>query len=164
MSILTFKTRDVKLLVQELDSANSYSPTSEDLFNPAMFLDGIPRNEHGHSEKEANKLGEFFWPSAKYIVQSRIKPALILVGDQGVYLITNAKVAGTPASRGTVSYASGCDPKINDDFYENKEMLFGGDDGSISIPYSWAQWAIQHKTNTFRIKLTANSVEFMQGK
>ena len=162
MSVLTFKTHDVKKLIEELVAASSFSPSTDDLFNPEMYSDGIVRDKNGRTEQEAEKHDGIFWPSEDFIDQSKIKPALILVGDHGVYLITNAKMDGSPSSRGTVAYANGCNPELDDDFYENKRNLFGGDDGSVRIPYDWAKWAIQHK-KAFRIKLTTNSVELMQG-
>ena len=162
MSVLTFKIHDVKKLIEELDAASSFSPSTDDLFNPEMYSDGIVRDKNGRTEQEAEKHDGIFWPSEDFIDQSKIKPALILVGDHGVYLITNAKMDGSPSSRGTVAYANGCNPELDDDFYENKRNLFGGDDGSVRIPYDWAKWAIQHK-KAFRIKLTTNSVELMQG-
>ncbi|HGW2943519.1 TPA: DUF3085 domain-containing protein [Citrobacter freundii] len=162
MSVLTFKIHDVKKLIEELDAASSFSPLTDDLFNPEMYSDGIVRDKNGRTEQEAEKHGGMFWPSEDFIDQSKVKPALILVGDHGVYLITNAKADGSPSSRGTVAYAKGCNPRLDDDFYENKCNLFGGDDGSVRIPSEWARWAIQNQ-KAFRIKLTTNSVELMQG-
>lgn len=158
MSIISFKIQEVKKLVDELKAAQAYSATTEDLFNPAMYPDGVPRDEHGRSKQEA---GELFWPSSNRIDQSKVKPVLMLVGDHGLYLITNAKAEGSPASRGTVIYAAGCNPKLDDDFYENKCNLFGDDDGSISLPMEWAEWAIQNKKRTFRLKSTSGSISLV---
>lgn len=142
MSIISFKIQEVKKLVDELKAAQAYSATTEDLFNPAMYPDGVPRDEHGRSKQEA---GELFWPSSNRIDQSKVKPVLMLVGDHGLYLITNAKAEGSPASRGTVIYAAGCNPKLDDDFYENKCELFGDNDGSISLPMEWADCGMKIK-------------------
>jgi len=158
MSIISFKIQEVKKLVDELKAAQAYSATTEDLFNPAMYPDGVPRDEHGRSKQEA---GELFWPSSNRIDQSKVKPVLMLVGDHGLYLITNAKAEGSPASRGTVIYAAGCNPKLDDDFYENKCELFGDNDGSIRLPMEWADWAIQNKKRTFRVKITRDSISLV---
>lgn len=162
MSVLTFKIHDVKKLIEELDAASNFSPSMDDLFNPEMYSDGIVRDKNGRTELEAEKHSGMFWPSEDFIDQSKVKPALILVGDHGVYLITNAKADGSPSYRGTVAYAKGCNPGLDDDFYENKCNLFGGGDCSVRIPSDWAKWAIQNQ-KAFRIKLTTNSVELMQG-
>lgn len=124
MSVLTFKIHDVKKLIEELDAASNFSPSVDDLFNPEMYSDGIVRDKNGRTELEAEKHSGMFWPSENFIDQSKVKPALILVGDHGVYLITNAKADGSPSSRGTVAYAKGCNPGLDDDFYENKCNLF----------------------------------------
>ncbi|MGU5559216.1 DUF3085 domain-containing protein [Aeromonas hydrophila] len=158
MSIISFKIQEVKKLVDELKAAQAYSVTTEDLFNPAMYPDGIPRDEQGRSKQEA---GELFWPSSNRIDQRKVKPVLMLVGDHGLYLITNAKAEGSPASRGTVIYAAGCNPELDADFYENKCELFGDSDGSISLPMEWADWAIQNKKRTFRLKITRDSISLV---
>ncbi|WP_379975522.1 DUF3085 domain-containing protein (plasmid) [Edwardsiella ictaluri] len=152
----------MKKLIEELDAASNFSPSVDDLFNPEMYSDGIVRDKNGRTELEAEKHSGMFWPSENFIDQSKVKPVLILVGDHGVYLITNAKADGSPSSRGTVAYAKGCNPGLDDDFYENKCNLFGGGDCSVRIPSDWAKWAIQNQ-KAFRIKLTTNSVELMQG-
>lgn len=54
------------------------------------------------------------------------KPGLWLVGDHGVYLCSNGKLAG---ARPLVVYAQECDPTQNDDWFEVKRRAFGGDDG-----------------------------------
>lgn len=158
MSIISFKIQEVKKLVDELKAAQAYSVTTKDLFNPAMYPDGVPRDEQGRSKQEA---GELFWPSSNRIDQSKVKPVLMLVGDHGLYLITNAKAEGSPASRGTVIYAAGCNPELDADFYENKCELFGDSDGSISLPMEWADWAIQNKKRTFRLKITRDSISLV---
>lgn len=53
-------------------------------------------------------------------------PALLLVHDQGVYLMSN----GIPRSADAVAYAEGCDPKVGefDEWYGKSRDLVGGDD------------------------------------
>ena len=65
------------------------------------------------------------------------EPALYLVHDQGVYLMS----AGIPAqlvkkgeSRRVVTYAKGCDPKKNEDWWETARALVGGDDFGELLP------------------------------
>ena len=59
------------------------------------------------------------------------KPAIWLVGDQGVYLMSN----GTAENRPPVAYAEGVNPDKNsfDTWWENKRRSFGGDDGCDPI-------------------------------
>lgn len=55
------------------------------------------------------------------------KPGLWLVGDEGVYIISNGKLA--EGQRPLVVSAEECDPKTNPDYWHYKRQYFGGDDG-----------------------------------
>ncbi|AOO85008.1 DUF3085 domain-containing protein [Bosea vaviloviae] len=55
------------------------------------------------------------------------KPGLWLVGDEGVYILSNGKLA--EGQRPLVVYAEECDPKTNPDYWHYKRQHFGGDDG-----------------------------------
>lgn len=55
------------------------------------------------------------------------KPGLWLVGDQGVYLLSNGKLPD--GTKPLVVYAEDCDPRTNDDWFDVKRRTFGGDDG-----------------------------------
>ena len=55
------------------------------------------------------------------------KPGLWLVGDEGVYALSNGKLA--EGQRPLVVYAEECDPKTNPDYWHYKRQHFGGDDG-----------------------------------
>lgn len=52
---------------------------------------------------------------------------LWLVGDQGVYVLSNGKLA--QGQRPLVIYAEECDPKSDPDYWHYKRRYFGGDDG-----------------------------------
>lgn len=55
------------------------------------------------------------------------QPGLWLVGDQGVYLMSNGKLP--EGVKPLVVYAEECDPRANDDWFDVKRRTFGGDDG-----------------------------------
>lgn len=55
------------------------------------------------------------------------KPGVWLVGDEGVYIMSNGKLAD--GQRSFVIYAEECDPKTNPDYWHYKRQYFGGDDG-----------------------------------
>jgi len=58
---------------------------------------------------------------------SQEKPGLWLVGDEGVYIMSNGKLAD--GQRPLVVYAAECDPKTDADYWHYKQRHFGGDDG-----------------------------------
>ena len=161
MPIVTFNMADVGKLINELKGCQELSPTMDDLFDSNKHKDGVIRNDAGLTEEQADAQKIPFWPSAKSIDPSKLEPVLQLVGDHGVYLITNAKLEGTPSSRGTVVYAKGCNPAVDEDFYEEKERVFGGSDGSISIPLAWAELAQKKGVGMFKIQLNKNSIKLL---
>lgn len=55
------------------------------------------------------------------------RPGLWLVGDNGVYVMSNGKLS--ESGRPMVVYAEECHPDKNDDWFEVKRRTFGGDDG-----------------------------------
>ncbi len=55
------------------------------------------------------------------------KPGFWLVGDEGVYIISNGKLAG--GQKPLVVYSNECHPKGSDDWWDYKCRHFGGDDG-----------------------------------
>ena len=160
MSAITFNMRDLKPLAEELEKASEFAPTMDLLFDPKNHVNGVILDAKGRTEEEAEAADVFFWPSDKNMRKDVIGPCLQLVGDQGLYLITNARFEdeSSPASRGTVAYAKGCDPNKDDDFYENKVALFGGDDGTVAIPYRWYLMAKNKGKRVFKLNLTEDSV------
>ncbi|WP_266065070.1 DUF3085 domain-containing protein [Brucella intermedia] len=55
------------------------------------------------------------------------QPGLWLVGDEGVYLLSNGKLA--EGQKALVCYAEECEPSTNPDYWHYKRRHFGGDDG-----------------------------------
>lgn len=67
-------------------------------------------------------------------------PAVLLVHDEGVYLMSNGmprdiRVPGKPGA--FVAYAKHCNPKTDDDYYDNARGLVGGDD--FGEHFEWAE-------------------------
>jgi hypothetical protein len=76
---------------------------------------------------------------------------LLLVGDQGVYLMSNA-VKSLPGNKGKgnyVAYARECDPvkRPFDTWWANKNASFGGDDGVDFITSGEVRRALGGKGN-----------------
>lgn len=53
---------------------------------------------------------------------------LHLVGDHGVYVMSFDQ-----KGKRDVVYARGCDPNVNEGWYDLKRITFGGDDGADAI-------------------------------
>jgi len=82
--------------------------------------------------------------------------ALWLVGDQGVYLMSN----GSGDTKGPIAYAKGCDPDKDDfdDWWELKRASFGGDDGVELLPLEGFEAAIAGGTGLIVVAISATSI------
>ncbi len=87
---------------------------------------------------------DFDAKTGKMIMKPVEAPAVILVHDQGVYLMSNgtpgdALVPGTTGKyfKHHVAYAKDCDPAKDGEWWDNARDLVGGDDFSETLP--WAQ-------------------------
>lgn len=88
------------------------------------------------------------------------KPGFWLVGDEGVYIISNGKLA--EGQKPLVVYSNECHPKGGDDWWDYKRRHFGGDDG---IEFIDAVLVVQSFNRHFAashlgIQLTENEISF----
>ncbi|WP_457578162.1 DUF3085 domain-containing protein [Ensifer adhaerens] len=79
----------------------------------------------GRADAEAN--GGYRLPYQGISPDTDARPGLWLVGDEGVYALSNGKLA--EGQRPLVTYAEECDPKTKPDYWRYKRRYFGGDDG-----------------------------------
>lgn len=167
MPTIRFPLLEVKKLVDDVRSSEELSVSTEDLFEPKNYPNNKIVNSEGLTEKECIEQGKgHFWPDHNAIDKSKLSPKLILVGDSGVYLINNRERSETPVSSGMIVYAAGCNPDKDEDCYENKVELFGGDDGSVSIPLDWFDMTVKKKmpikvTDKFVIRLTSTQIKLV---
>jgi hypothetical protein len=85
--------------------------------------------ERGKSDAAAN--GGFRSPYCGLKPGEGEKPGLWLVGDNGVYIISNGKLSD--GARPLVVYSEECHPAGNPDWFDYKRRHFGGDDGIAFI-------------------------------
>jgi len=76
---------------------------------------------------DAAENGGFRIPYQGSSTESEARAGLWLVGDEGVYVMSNGKLA--VGQRAFVVHAEECDPKTNPDYWHYKRRYFGGDDG-----------------------------------
>lgn len=87
------------------------------------------------------------------------RPGLWLVGDEGVYVMSNGKLA--VGSRPLVVYSDECHPIGNLDWHDYKRRHFGGDDG---VEFIDAEQLIPMFDRNFRrthlhVRITERQVE-----
>jgi len=68
-------------------------------------------------------------------------PAILLVHDKGVYLMSNGEPGDPLDGKGEgfrryVAYAEGCNPTTDSGWYDNSRYLVGGDDFGECLPWA----------------------------
>jgi hypothetical protein len=93
-------------------------------------------------------------------------PALFLVHDQGVYLMSNGSPRDTEGGqdgRCRVAYAEGCDPNVGefDDWYGTSRDLVGGDDFVETLPLGDAEAFLRNcaEFSEFTVNLTPTQLD-----
>jgi len=93
----------------------------------------------------------------KAIYEDRETPELVLVKDEGVYIMSASKGCYNEEKKMQyVIYAEGHDPEI-DDF---DDWWVGGDDFGIQIPAEWVKNAIGKDAETFTLSVSDSRVSF----
>ena len=61
-------------------------------------------------------------------------PAIFFVHDHGVYIMSNGVPKDKDGEETNLAYAKGCNPKKDEDYYDEARHLVGGDDFGETIP------------------------------
>lgn len=154
MSIVKFTMSDVERLISELESCQGFTPTGDDIWTDGLYVGGKVVDKDGRTQNDP----DFSWPDSSKIDRTKLTPQLIMVKDQGLYLLNNAKMTGSASERGKVVYAAGCNPDTDDFWYENAKDAFGGDDGTIAFPADWYHCAKKANKRVFAISITTKSI------
>ncbi len=145
---MIFSMAGIRKLLYLSNRAKDFRPTYGQLFDKSLWKPGV-------------KLSAEDFPTSDDLDTTKIKPGLILVGDQGCYLMSNAAhqnpVPGTKSL--PVVYAQGADPNVDADSYEAKIAMYGGDDGTDYLPGSYFDAAIKANAKEFIIEIEGNSLK-----
>lgn len=163
---ITFKVGEVRRLYEHSRTALEHSPSFEHLFDAAFHKGGVVLCKDGKAYKESSK--EVMWPDGENIDTKLIPACLVLVGDQGIYLMSNgcpAQLVNESGHGRVVAYCKESDPTSSacfDDWYEAKNRIFGGDDGTVPLPLSMFEQVMKLPDDkTFKVKLTMNHVSVL---
>ena len=101
-------------------------------------------------------------------------PAVLLVHNQGVYLVSNGKprdIVGADATdrkdegRSFCAYAIGCHPEKDADWYETARGLVGGDDFVETLPWARKLKAlIDGGARIITLRMTRDSIEIVHDR
>lgn len=134
---LTFPRERVLALLEHAEAAPDRRVTLEQTVSAENWRDDLPADRRALLDGEAGEDGFAFSARKEDVDMAKIAPGLILVGDQGVYLMSNG-VPGLPVSKrgDNVAYANEVNPITMefDDWWDAKRASFGGDDGAEFMP------------------------------
>lgn len=106
----------VSRLLTHTDAATEHSPTVAQLADKAFHREGVTAQYPAISELDLTKIPAGLW----------------LVGDLGIYLMSNGNpgLVGEKGIGNLVAYAEEADPNLNPEgWYDMKLASFGADDG-----------------------------------
>ena len=95
------------------------------------------------------------------------KTEIYFVHDQGVYCMTAGKRTDDEVKSGAyICYAHGCNPKTDEDFYDEAHCLVGGDDFAerITVTDKWLDNCDQFEVMEVRINTRSMSIVFKKPK
>lgn len=144
MAKFTFDGKAVKELFEHSKSNPEHSPSFEHLCDARYLKDGEKMPASGFAKVEQ-------------IDTAKIPPHLLLVKDQGLYLMSGSKVrlAGDETANKVV-YAKGYGAECD---YEKLRTAAGGDDFAEAIDIEWLRKAIEQNAKTISITLTRSQIK-----
>ena len=146
---LTFKASEVRRLMEHSKAAKQHRPSYKDLYNPEYHLGGKILTKNG-------------WPDSDNIDHSKIPAGLLLVKDQGVYILSN----GLPPllvegeTRNVVAYAKEADPTDgSDDWWDAGREIMGGDDCVETLSLTMFEPVLEVLENDGELKIKITETE-----
>ncbi len=136
MKVLRFNLSEIQPLVDHAAKAKIHTPT---------FAQRYEEVEGQFVEKK----------------KLEVSPGLILVKDQGTYLLSNGalKEGETASNLGLISYAEGTNPKTDPDWWDVSRELCGGDDFAEYLPLEWFSEALEQGDQYLELLMTDDSIE-----
>lgn len=133
---LSFDADHVRRLLDLSRSAGKRTPVLEQIVEPSLWREDMPAERRNLLEREIEKHGIAFSARAEDVDPGKIGPGLVLVGDEGVYLMANvANATVIEAGVPHVAYAAEVNPKALpfNAWWEAKRSSFGPDDGTVFL-------------------------------
>jgi hypothetical protein len=158
MAEIHIRIDEVKRVKADMESATGFHPMADQIFDPTLYPEHKIVDLNGRTEEEA--AGDLWWPDSTRIPKEKVPATYLLVGDEGVYLMSNRDFA-PGQTKAVVAYVIGCEPGKDWDYYDEKRRVFGGDDGAVVIPVQWVDHAIAHGADELILDLTAEQVRYV---
>lgn len=144
MAKLYFTLAEVLPILEHAGAAQAHRPSLGQTCEKEFWKPGATPGDYGFMPHEGMDM-------------SKIPPQLFLVKDQGCYLMS-AGNPGLKKSEGSdshvVTYAFGCDPDKDEDWYDTCHDKCGGDDFGEALPVSMFRAAIADKPTAKKLVIT----------
>jgi hypothetical protein len=135
---LLFEVKTLRTLLDHTRGASERRATFSQLVDGRYRLDGRDWVQGRDSDETLTEA---------YVDRRKIPPGLTLVGDHGVYLMSNGlpplQDPSPEISRSLVAYALGINPEQDSMWLDAKRAAFGGDDGTEPIDLESIEAAIE---------------------
>lgn len=159
MAIVRFSADQFDKVIEETLNAKKRIPFIDDLFDPKLYRAKQPVDEKGRTKRQCLQDGIPFWPDPERVMVARLKPALQLTVDQGVYVLSNAVFEQGEAP--TVVYADHCNPYTDPDWESVQREVFGESVANIRIPIEWFDDFLDEypDADKFELEITDDGVQ-----
>ena len=137
---LHFDLALVRRLLDHSKAATERRPSLDQLYEGRFRRDG--------KDADLDNLTGNSFPTVEDVDPAKIPPDLWLVGDQGIYLMTNGcpPLLVDPAhTRNVTAHAAEASPAADpDSWWEVKRTAFGGDDGVVFLELPFTEGLLAH--------------------
>lgn len=164
MAIISFYADKVRKLAQlAVDNPDNLKPCIEQRYSVDFLRDDLDPDRRKAILAEAEN-GFNFDIQGDEIDHLKIPAGVWLVGDEGIYMMSNAKLSAPGVLDGPIEHAVQCfetDRRNWPDFdtrYDTKRRIFGGDDSVIFLPAEFIMAATEGK-QVLLIDLTPSQVK-----
>jgi len=161
--ILTFDGAGARALLEVSKASENRRPNFVQLCDPDLWRDDLRPDRRAELAKSLEEDGYPAGISEADIDPAKLPAGLWIVGDQGVYLMSNAPIAEVKvAGHKHVAYAREVDPETMgvDDWWEAKRRSFGGDDGADFVDAETLEQALTGET--LEIDMTPTSMAILK--
>lgn len=162
--LLTFDADHVRDLIAASRASTARRATFAELATmPELWRDDMPAERRALLMSEIEADGMAISANEADVDPAMVEPSIWLVGDRGIYLMSNAPIDEVKAIREDhVAYALECDPtKMDfDQWWEAKGRIYGGSDGGESVSVVALEQALA-VGGPLRINLREDAIEFV---
>ena len=158
MMHLTFDAQKAREMLEASKQASERRTVFQQSCDAEYWRDDLDAARRAELDKDP------YLATSKDIDPTKIPAGLWLVGDQGVYLMSNAPFDEEAAKNNAhIAFADEVNPETMefDDWYDNKQMIFGADDGVEFLSAEMLEEALSSGAEKLVIDMDAESFKVL---